>query len=105
MVVAGRIENGAASVAILDKRLQCELDCKKKACAIFRTTHSLTNLELQSDAPQDGEGPQKYRLDKVVRLIERNNFESERNFSRSQLQKLWNWKYSLYKVLWPPCTL
>ena len=46
------------------KRLQCELDCKKKACAIFRTTHSLTNLEVQSDAPQEGEGPQKYRLDK-----------------------------------------
>ena len=36
---------------------------------------------------------------KVFRLIERNNFEYERNFRKSHLQKIWNWTHSLYNVL------
>ena len=35
---------------------------------------------------------------KVFRLIERNNFEYERNFRKSHLQKIWNWTHSLYNV-------
>ena len=36
---------------------------------------------------------------KVFRLIDRNNFEYERNFRKSHLQKIWNWTHFLYNVL------
>ena len=80
-------------------RFAIGLSRKTGGAAAIAPTHSFTNPNFKAMPRKKVKAHKKTSVYKVFCLIDRNNFEYERNFRKSHLQNLWNWTHSLYNVL------